>query len=107
MKIRENQIKTQALEAVQYAKKQKTKPLKHNASAYGVALKYIFALRDWQMKDASAMAGMSPQSLNYIVNIQSSDRFDPIYIRKLCDKFGVDSAYFVELVGEIQSILEA
>ncbi len=106
MKMRVNQINTQALEAIEYSKKQKSKPLRHKTTPYGVALKYIFALRDWKLKDASAMVGISPQSLNYIVNRQPSDRFDPIYVRKLCDKFGVDSAYFVELVGEIKSILE-
>ena len=90
-----------------YSKKQKSKPLKRKTTAYGIALKYIFALRDWQMKDASAKVGISPQSLNYIVNRQAEDRFDPIYVRKLCNKFGVDSEYFVDLVSEIKSILEA
>lgn len=107
MKIVVNQIKTQAREAVQYAKKRKTRPLKSQSSAYGIALKYIFALRDWTLKYASEKVGISPQSLNYIVNEQPADRFDIIYIRKLCNKFGVDSAYFVELVQEIDAILEA
>lgn len=106
MKIVVNQIKTQAREAIECSRKQRTKPVKGQITAYGIAFKYIFELRDWQMKDASKIAGMSPQSLNYIVNKQPEDRFDPVYIRKLCNKFSVDSAYFVDLVTEIKAILE-
>ena len=106
MKILVNQLKTQALEAIEYAKRNRTKPVKHKITEYGIAFKYIFALRDWQLKDASAMVGISPQALNYIINRQAADRFNSIYVRKLCDKFGVDSAYFTDLVAEIKAILE-
>ena len=106
MKILINQVKTQAKEAVLCSQKHIGRTKKHKINAYGIALKYIFALRDLSLKNASEIAGISPQNLNYIVNRQPVEQFDPVYVRRICQKFNVDCEYFVELVEQIGIILE-
>lgn len=105
------QVKDQANRAIQFlndggCKKGGCK-LNHNVNSYGIALKYIFALRDLSYEDVAKKLFITPQSVNHIVNRMKKEKFNEIYIDKLCNKLSIDSAYFSDLVQEIDKILEA
>lgn len=110
MRIEEMQIKDQAQKAVDYMNKGGNKKggwrLNHNVHSYGIALKYIFALRDLSYENVALKMNVTPQSVNNLVNRMKRERFDDIFIQKLCDNLSLDSAYFKDLVAEIDNILE-
>lgn len=110
MKIQERQVREQAEQAVEFvmggARKRGGWKLKRRVNPYGVALKYIFALRDLTFEKAASMCNFTAQNLNYIVNRMKKDRFDTIYIDKLCRAFNIDRIYFIDLVNEISKVAE-
>nr|DAK86211.1 MAG TPA: Regulatory protein [Caudoviricetes sp.] len=111
MKIQEMQVKDQAQKAIEFLNSGGSKKggckLTHNVNSYGIALKYIFALRDLSYEDVANKMQVTPQSINHIVNRMKRDKFNDIYKQKLCDTLSIDSAYFKDLVEEIDKILEA
>lgn len=110
MKIQEQQVRYQAEQAVEFvrngARKRGGFELKRKTTPYGIALKYIFALRDLTFEQAAELGKFSAQNLNYIVNRMKSCRFDTIYIDKLCYTFNIDRQYFDDLVREISNVME-
>lgn len=110
MKIKEIQVKDQAMKAVEYfsnnGKKKGGFELKRKSNPYGIALKYIFIIKDMSYSDVAQLLDLSPQAINNIVNRMKVDRFDEFYVDKLCDKLSVDSGYFLDLVNEIGRIME-
>lgn len=111
MKIQEMQIRDQAQKAIDYQNSGGNKKggiaRTHNINSYGIALKFIFALKDLTFEDVGLKLNLTPQSVNNIVNRMKKDKFNDIYIDKLCNALSIDSAYFTDLVEEIDNILEA
>lgn len=111
MRIQEMQVRDQAKKAIEYFNSGGSKKggckLTHNVNSYGIALKYIFALRDLTYEDVAIKLQVTPQNVNNIVNRMKRSKFNDIYIDKLCHILSIDSGYFKDLVGEIDSILEA
>ena len=110
MTIQERQVRDQAEQAVEFVrnggtKKGANKPTRR-MNPYGVALKYIFAIRDWTFEDASKFCDCTPQNMNYILNRKKANSFNTIYIDKLCSYFNIDRLYFRDLVSEIRNVME-
>lgn len=110
MKVVEMQIKDQAKKAINYINQGGGKKggckLTHNVNSYGIALKYIFALRDLKYSDVAIKLNMTPQAINNIVNRMKKNKFNDVYVDKLCYNLSIDSGYFKDLVREIENILE-
>lgn len=110
MRIQEQQVRYQAEQAVEFvqngARKRGGWQLRRKANPYGVALKYIFALRDLTFEEASQLGGFTAQNINYIVNRMKKNRFDTIYIDKICHTFNIERQYFIDLVNEISLVME-
>lgn len=104
------QVKDQAQKAVEFftngGNKNGGYKKTHSASSYGVALKYIFAIRDMTYENVGAKLNVTPQSVNNIINRMKKEKFNAIYVDKLCNKLSIDSAYFTDLVSEIDNIME-
>lgn len=111
MNIKEIQVKDQAKRALDFANSGGFKKggfeITHKLNCYGIALKYIFFLRDLTYADVAYRLKVTPQSVNNIVNRMKKDKFNSFYIDKLCDNLGIDVLYFKDLVQEIDNILEA
>ena len=108
--IQERQVREQAEQAVEFVenggrKHGANKPTR-KMNPYGIALKYIFAIRDQTFEDASKFCNFTAQNLNYIVNRKKASTFDTIYIDKLCRIFNIDRVYFRDLVSEIRNVME-
>jgi hypothetical protein len=110
LNIKERQVKEQAQRAVEFAsvsaKTNRRNRCRRKPNAYGIAFKYIFALRDMTFKDVSRKTNYSPQSINYIVNRMSVDRFDCVFVQKMCDFLNLDYYYFRDMVEEIKILME-
>lgn len=110
MRIQEMQVKDQAKKAIEYfnngGRKKGGCKLTHNANSCGIALKYIFALRDLTYENVAIKLKVTPQNVNNIVNRMKKNKFNDIYIDKLCNVLSIDSGYFKDLVAEIDNILE-
>lgn len=110
MQILEVQVKDQAQKAVDYfncgGNKKGGLAITHNANSYGIALKYIFAIKDLTYESVGAKMNLTAQSVNNIVNRMKRERFTSPYIEKLCRAISIDSAYFNDLVDEIDNIME-
>lgn len=110
MKIQEMQISDQAKKAIDYQNNGGNKKgglaCTHNVTSYGIALKFIFALKDLTFEDVGQKLFLTPQSVNNIVNRMKKDKFNDLYIEKLCNALSIDSGYFNDLVKEIDKILE-
>lgn len=111
MRIQEMQVKDQAQKAVGFTKSGGGKKggwqLTRTVNSYGIALKYIFALRDLTYEEVAAKMNITPQGVNNIVNRMKKEKFNEIYVQRLCETLAIDSAYFNDLVNEIDNILEA
>lgn len=111
MKIQEMQVKDQAQKAINFFNSGGSKKggckLTHTVNSYGIALKYVFALRDLTYEDVANKLQVTPQSVNNIVNRMKKSKFNEIYVDKLCHVLSIDSGYFQDLVNEIDNILEA
>lgn len=110
MNIFEMQVRQQAEQAVEFienggTKKGANKPTR-KMNPYGIALKYIFAIRDQTFEEASKLCDCTAQNLNYIVNRKKESSFNTIYIDKLCRIFNIDRMYFRDLVKEIRNVME-
>ena len=110
MKIREMQVREQAQRAVEFssdsARNRKKNRCRRKLNAYGIAFKYIFALRDLTFKDVATKMKYSPQGINYIVNRMSEDSFDCVFVQKMCDILNLDYYYFKDMVEEIKVLME-
>lgn len=110
MRIKERQVKEQAQRAVEFAvdsaKRKGKNKCKRKPNEYGIAFKYIFALRDMTFKDVSCKTKYSAQSINYIVNRMDVDRFDYVFVQRMCDILNIDYLYFKDLVSEIKILME-
>lgn len=105
------QVKDQAQKAVNYftsgGKKIGGNKLSHDINCYGIALKYIFMIRDLTYEDVAKKMLVTPQSVNNLVNRMKKERFNDFYVDKLCNILNIDSIYFNDLVNEIDCILGA
>lgn len=110
MKLQEIQVKDQAKKAVNYfnngGRKRGGNKSIRKANSFGIALKYVFALRDMTYADVANKLNITPQAINNIVNRMNKNRFDEFYVNKLCRILSIDSAYFYDLVEEIDNIME-
>lgn len=110
MQIKKIQVKDQAQKAIKYftngGKKNGGNKLTHKLNCYGIALKYIFIIRDMTYEDVAKILQTTPQNINHLVNRMGKDRFNEFFVDKLCDKLRIDSGYFIDLVNEIDNIME-
>ena len=110
MSIEERQAKEQAQRAVEFAvasaKRKGRNKCKRKPNEYGIAFKYIFALRDMTFKDVSCKTKYSAQGINYIVNRMDADRFDCVFVQRMCEVLNIDYFYFRDLVSEIKILME-
>lgn len=110
MILKETQLKSEAQKAVDYftnnGKHYGGYKLKWKMNAYGIALKYIFIIKDLTYVEVAKMYGATPQNINYVVNRMKKKQFNPFFVERLCQILSVDSGYFYDLVKEIDKILE-
>ena len=104
------QVKDQAKKAIDFCngsgRKRGGKFPKRKPNAYSVALKYILALRDMTYQEVADRFNFAPQNFNYIVNRMSEEKFNCVFVDKLCQNLNIDALYFMDLVNEINILME-
>lgn len=107
--INQVQIEDEATNIVKFnakARKCGGNKLMRKCNCYGLTLKYIFAIKGLTYQDVGGIIGVTAQSVNHLVNRASEESFeDEIYMKYLCNKLNIDYQYFLELCGQVRSML--
>ena len=106
--MKQEKIKLDAKRAIEGKFKDNTYggyELKHKPTVYGLAFKYLLHARGISYREAAKSVVMSPQSLNYVFNRMSKERFDAALVDRLCLRLRLNREYFDALCDEIESQL--
>lgn len=107
--IQQMQIQDEANKIIHFnpkARKCGGNKLNRKCNCYGLTLKYIFSVRGLSYKDVGTIIGVTPQSINHLVNRASEESFsDEQYMKYLCKKLNVDYQYFKDLAECVRNIM--
>lgn len=107
--INQVQIEDEAFNIINFdpkARKCGGNMLSRKCNCYGLTLKYMFAVRGLSFQDVARVVGVTPQSINHLVNRASERSFkDKVYMEYLCRKLNIDYQYFMELAEQVRSIM--
>lgn len=104
------EIKEEAKKVVRYKPKSRKGggyELSHQCNCYGLTLKYIFALKELTFKKVGNILGVTPQSINHLVNRTAEYNIEnEIFLEKLCNQLSINYDYFRMLCEEVRMLID-
>lgn len=81
---------------------------KHQASSFGIAIKWLIYIRRMTYKEFAEMYnGTTAQNINHLINRIDKDRYFKDILEKMCMVLGVNLDYVYSLSDEIEKIMES